>query len=558
MISCYEVISAVFRENKAHVQTDLFNSLSGMDSRLKKRLEKSWAGLFYQHVFSQIDEKLFAPLYSSDNGRPNFPVNIFAGLDIIKHLKGFVDEVLFDEYAYNYQISYALGLRSIGELYFAPRTFYDFRARLYNYTLDHPQESDAIFQQFEKLVQHFIEVAQLNTDEQRMDSSQIMSNIKRAGRLALAYDVLLQGIKACPPEILSSALKEFLVPNYKTKLLYKVKDSEAFSRLETLFNLGADLIQLVAENPELRVHPDIQLLGRFLNEQAIFNDERKVWLAKEDKAIAAYSLQSAYDAEATYRKKAGKNHVGYVVNLAETCAESNPVQIITHYQLEPNSTSDVEMIQKALPELQETTSVKDLYLDGGFYGSEVVKQAEDLGVKLHYTDMTGRNVTLDKLPYNVFSIEHFETILSCPERHEPLRSNFNPKSGILSAHFDLSTCTQCPVKEQCPVKFQKKDTVLRVSQKSLIAESTRLALQNLEERKESGSKRAAIEGTNSALKRARGAGKLKVRGLVRCSLVMGLKTIAHNFHQIVRFLQGDTRQKRKKVLSAQQGAVATI
>ncbi len=106
------------------------------------------------------------------------------------------------------------------------------------------------------------------------------------------------------------------------------------------------------------------------------------------------------------------------------------------------------MIQKALPELQETTPVKDLYLDGGFYGSEVVKQAEDLGVKLHYTDMTGRNVTLDKLPYNVFSIEHFETILSCPERHEPLRSNFNPKSGILSAHFDLSTCTQCPVKEQ--------------------------------------------------------------------------------------------------------------
>ncbi len=165
------------------MQTNLFSSLSGMDTRLKKRLEKSWAGLFYQHVFSQIDEKLFAPLYSGDNGRPNFPVNIFASLDIIKHLKGFVDEVLFDEYAYNYQVSYALGLRSIGELYFAPRTFYDFRARLYNYTLDHPQESDAIFQQFEKLVHHFIEVAQLNTDEQRMDSSQIMSNIQ-AGRAA--------------------------------------------------------------------------------------------------------------------------------------------------------------------------------------------------------------------------------------------------------------------------------------------------------------------------------------------------------------------------------------
>ena len=182
----------------------------------------------------------------------------------------------------------------------------------------------------------------------------------------------------------------------------------------------------------------------------------KVWLAKEDKAIAASSLQSAYDAEATYRKKAGKNHVGYVVNLAETCAEANPVQIITHYQLEPNSTSDVEMIQEALPELQETTPVKDLYLDGGFYGSEVVKQAEGLGVKLHYTDMTGRNATVDKLPYNAFSIEHFETILSCPKLQEPSRSDFNPQSGILSAHFDLTTCTQCPLKERFPVKFQRE------------------------------------------------------------------------------------------------------
>ncbi|WP_459999018.1 hypothetical protein [Paradesulfitobacterium aromaticivorans] len=203
-----------------------------------------------------------------------------------------------------------------------------------------------IFQQFEKLVQHFIEVAQLNTDEQRMDSSQIMSNIKRAGRLALAYDVLLQGIKACPPEILSPALKEFLEPNYKTKLLYKVKDSETFSRLEKILNLGAELTQH---------HLKIQLLERFLNEQAVFNDERKVWLAKEHKAIAASSLQSAYDTEVTYRKKAGEDHVGYVVNLAETCAEDNPVQIITHYQLDPNSMSDVEMIQKVLPKLQETT-----------------------------------------------------------------------------------------------------------------------------------------------------------------------------------------------------------
>ncbi len=79
----------MFRENETHRQDDFFNNLSGMDHRFRKRLEKSWAGLFYEHVFCKIDEKLFAPLYSSDNGRPNFPINILVALEIIKHLKIF-------------------------------------------------------------------------------------------------------------------------------------------------------------------------------------------------------------------------------------------------------------------------------------------------------------------------------------------------------------------------------------------------------------------------------------------------------------------------------------
>ena len=548
----------MFRENIKHKQDKFFSNLSSMDPRFKNRLEKSWAGLFYEHVFCKIDEKLFAPLYSSDNGRPNFPINILVALEIIKHLKNFVDEVLFDAFAFDYQISYALGLRNIGELYFARRTFYDFRARLYNYTLEHPEEGDLIFQQFETLVQHFIKVAQLDTDEQRMDSSQIMSNIKRAGRLALAFDVLLQGIKACPLEILSSDLKDVLDPHYKTILLYKLKDTETASRLEKLLNLGGELCQLAKDNLVLQERPEIQVLERFIKEQTVYDDQRKVWLAKENKEIRASFLQSAFDEEATYRKKAGKGHVGYVINLAETCADDNPVQLVTDYQMEPNIMSDVEMVKTSLPKLLETTQVKDIYIDGGYYSSDLVKQAEELEIQLHYTDMTGRDVPSNKLPYNAFSIDHYETILSCPTLQKPSRSDFNSQSGVLSAHFDLTVCTQCPLKDQCPVKFQKKDTILRVSQKSLIAESTRLILMDKKDRNESGSKRAAIEGTNSAFKRAHGAGKLRVRGLVRCSLVMGMKTIAHNFHQIVRFFQGDTRQKHKEIVASRQGVFATI
>jgi hypothetical protein len=201
--------------------------------------------------------------------------------------------------------------------------------------LEHPAEGDLIFKQFETLVQHFIEIAQLDTDEQRMDSTQIMSNIKRAGRLALAYDVLLQGIKACPLEMLSFELKEVLEPNYKKNLLYKLKDTETSSRLEKLLNLGGELSQLVKDNQELQMRPEIQVLVRFIKEQTLYDDERKVWLAKENKDIAASSLQSAFDSEATYRKKAGKSHVGYVVNLAETCADIIQFKLLRITKLNP-------------------------------------------------------------------------------------------------------------------------------------------------------------------------------------------------------------------------------
>ncbi|MPL87801.1 hypothetical protein SDC9_33830 [bioreactor metagenome] len=536
----------MFRENRQHLQDNLFNSLYGMDSRLSQKLQNSWAAFFYEHVFCQIDENLFAPLYCNDNGRPNFPVNIMMGLDLIKEIRGYTDEVLLDEYAFNYQISFALGLRTLGERYFAPRTLYEFRARLYHYSLEHPEEADLIYAQFEKITDHFIDVAGLNTDEARMDSTQIMSNIKLAGRLSLTYDVLVQGIKALPEHLLKDSLKIFLKADYKTQFLYQLKGKDTLSRIQGLIEHCSEVLQQVEEYPDLKTKAEVQRLERFLKEQAIYSEEENRWAVKEAQEISSKSLQSAYDADATYRNKNGKKHVGYALNLSETCADENPVQIVTHYDLAPNTTSDIELFKKALPTLSEQ-EVKDVYTDGGYYSPDMIEEAKTHGITVHYTDMTGRKASSQKLPYSAFEIENNQKVLHCPANHAPLRTTFDDKEKTLSAHFNREICTQCPLKENCRVKFQKKDTVLRVSQKVLIAEQTRFKIENRELRKEATSKRAAIEGTNSTLKRAHGVGKLSVRGIVKSMLVVGAKLIAHNFRQLTRFVQGYDRRKRSKL-----------
>jgi len=103
---------------------------------------------------------------------------------------------------------YAVGLRNLGELYLSERTIYEFRRRVYRYTMENPGKDDLFLGwKLEKLTRHFIEIAGIDTKEQRVDSTQIMTNIKLAGWLSLAYDVLSQAVKACPPELLTDSLK---------------------------------------------------------------------------------------------------------------------------------------------------------------------------------------------------------------------------------------------------------------------------------------------------------------------------------------------------------------
>jgi len=196
----------MFKENDSHNQQELYNSYTTLHPKIQKKLVESWAPIFYEHVFCKIDEKPFAVLYSPDKGRSNFPVNILLSLELIKHIFDYTDEILLDQYNFNFQVMYALGERNLGERHLAERTFYTFRHRVYQYTIEYPEQEDLIFGQFVLLTNHFIEVAAINAQQQRMDSTFFMSNIKLAGRLSLAYDVLLQALRACPEEILPNNL----------------------------------------------------------------------------------------------------------------------------------------------------------------------------------------------------------------------------------------------------------------------------------------------------------------------------------------------------------------
>jgi hypothetical protein len=108
---------------------------------------------------------MFAPLYCPDNGSSNKPVNILFSLEFLKHLHNYTDKEILEQYYFNYQVNYAFGQRNLGGLSVCERTLYDFRRKVYEYTLAHPIDADLIFRQFDHLLTHYLGLTKINTRE---------------------------------------------------------------------------------------------------------------------------------------------------------------------------------------------------------------------------------------------------------------------------------------------------------------------------------------------------------------------------------------------------------
>ena len=526
----------MFRQNSRHAQKSLFESTEWMDKRVRDKLDKTWAPIFYEHVFSRIDERPFSVLYS-DIGRPNFPVNIILSLEYIKHMRDCSDLELMDSFYFDYLVNHAVGIRRLGELNLAERTLYYFRERLYSYCLENPGKDDLLFGPFLGFLKGFAELAGVSLGEQRTDTTYFMSNIKKAGRMSLAYDVLVRAVKAIPPEKLTGSLSAVLEAKFKTDVLYRSKSDEHDSKLEMLLALCNEAVVILGSLPGMRDSEEFRIAKRFLSEQSVIDADGKI-SAKPNKEISPDSLQSAFDEDATFRRKGNENHTGYKLQISETCGDENPFQLITDYSVEPNNVSDGDMLGDRLGQIGENTGCTDMYVDGGFHSDVVYGKAEENEIDIHITNMTGTKPTA-RIPVSEFDIDEASNLIKqCPGGHTPTRAAVS--NSQTTAHFPHGTCGGCVFRDRCHSKGQKNDCVVRISLKAVNASRERERMNA--EIAVNTSKRAGIEGSNSALKR-KGQDKLDVRGYEKCKLVSGFNVTVQNIKRFIRFQLGGYKTK---------------
>ena len=552
----------MFRAHTDHLQTGFLDTVAQFPGSKRQRLEDSWAGAFYHEVFCRIDEPTFAPLYSDEPSRPNAPVNMSAGLEMLKSGFNWSDEELFNHLDFDVQVRYALGIRDIHAEVCTLRTQYNFRRRVSEHmqkTGENPFEQVFIQVTDEQLV-----ALGLKTGHQRMDSTQVSSNIRRYSRLQLLVEMVQRAERMLSEED-RTRYADLLAPYRQGsagQYCYRVKNSDLDSHLQqvgqVIYRLLDELSTFYADQEGYR------LLQRVFSEHftlsaEVTTTEPTQITVKPPEALRADSLQSPDDTEASYREKHGQGYRGYVVHLSETCAPDNAVQLITDVQVAPNTTDDEMLLVETVPELKQRTQVDTLEVDGGYTGPGASQVCAEQGVTLNPSAIRGRTPDASHLGLDAFTWDTTSDTtprVTCPHG-QTVDLTPGRKAHRCRAAYDAAVCAQCALVEGCPTRPLKRHSqrVLNVNRRQIEVAQLRQHCAHL--RQADHHLRPAVESTMRSIKHPF-RGKLPVRGQTRVTMVILASALMVNLRRIWRFQSAEQAKRRGQEVDTEQDSFLSL
>jgi hypothetical protein len=514
----------MFTESTAHRQRDLFDDmlLSLPEAKRKKALASEEHG-FYREVFSRIDESLFAPLYPSQRGRSNSPVNAMVGAIVLREVRHWTFEELFARLDFDILTRLALGLTNLSDAPFCPATLFNFQNRLLDYEREHG--INLLETVFDQLTAGQLKRFGVKTDIQRCDSFRAMSNIASYGRVRLLIEVLLRVVRILSDadrKRVAAVLHDYLgqtADNY----VYRLDAADLPRELDKLASIYVGLEKELGKTYEDQ--PAWQMFERVLSEQ--FETDDGSVRVKERKELGSGTLQSPDDPDATYNAKGGKPQKGHKVNVVETASPDNDLNLIVDVATDANNVSDGAMLSERMDGLKERTpDLAEMHTDGGYGGSALDPKMEAHKV-LHVETGTKMGKARVNMQYTATGDGGYE--VTCPRRTviaERTRKRWK-------ADFHEGICTGCPHVDQCPTEQRKGRRTLYFEESWALSSIRSRNIELIPEKRRK--LRANVEAT---MKQFTGCfnhkGKLRVRGRSRAAFQMLAMAMAINFGRIFR------------------------
>jgi len=529
-------------------QMTMHDSYLNQTPRTQKMIQNSWCKDFADIVFPAINEERFSVLYSRNSAsRPNTPVNIIIGALMLKEIIGLSDDELLESICCDVRYQYALHTTHMEEQPFSDRTFSRFRERLYNYEVE--TGTDLLEEEMRHLAEVYADCMKLHTNLKRMDSLMIASRCKRMSRLEIIYTANANAIKLIHrlghDELITEELQHYMDDDDYNQVIYYCKGEDVTPRLTKVIQ-EAEQIKKIMEDDCWHEFSEYQLLIRVLTEQSDVDENGNV-IPKDKADITSDSLQNPSDPDATYRSKAGKSNKGYVGNIVEAIGEDGD-SLITEVAYEQNIHSDSDFCKEYLENRPDDAEKETMICDGAYSGKENQELAESKNVELVPTALSGKEI--DPVFAEFVLSEDGTEVLKCPQGHAPVKTTHYPKTGMNRALFPIHCCENCPHKDQCKAKQQRKNYAVHVSANMVDRAKYQQKL-STEEHKKLTRQRNAVEGIMSVLRRKYHVDAIPVFGRIRSKVFFLFKICAYNFNK----LRSHNRRLRER--SAQNLAFET-
>jgi Transposase DDE domain/Transposase domain (DUF772) len=516
----------MFKKNEGHDQQDLFSGDPFALSDAFKKLENSEYYFFYKTIFCNIDEELFAPLYCSDNGRPNAPINVMVSAIILKEKKNWTYMEMLEHVEYDLRTRTALGLFSLGHMPFNEGTVFNFMNRIHNF--EKSNDVNLFEEVFNRLTKKQISELEIKTDIARTDSTMIDSNIRKYSRLGLLIEVLLRFYRIFTDRDKNLFLEKYT--DYESRgaehYIYDLKGS-VLPREKTKIAIAYQWVKtFIADNYSST--KEYENFIRVYDEHFKLESDNKLNL-RDPKELGSDTLQSPDDPDATFRKKYG-NHQGQVATATETANPDNDVNLIFDICTSPNNIDDSRILKGRLIFLKEMfPDLEELHFDGAYGSFDNDTLMRDLDIKPIQTAVKGIKANVEM---EIIEDDFGDIIVSCPNGQTVIAAIARKRHR---AKFNFEICKVCENNKICrAAKFGNRGKFYFSEE----VKNRKLRHNNiLKIPPERRTIRANVEATMNEIKHHLRGDKLKVRGAFKASLFLYAVAIGINFGRIFRYNQ---------------------
>jgi len=159
---------------------DLFDHWSFLGEKRRLLLERSWAGVFRDHLLEALPVDDLCRHLDDRLGRPSKDLHVVIGALLLQQLHDLTDVEAVEALAFNMAWHYALDVRTEADSYFCEKTLRNYRRLVI------AQGFDEIL--FRGLTDRLVQAFDVDASRQRMDSTALRSAMRTLTRLGIVVE----------------------------------------------------------------------------------------------------------------------------------------------------------------------------------------------------------------------------------------------------------------------------------------------------------------------------------------------------------------------------------